>query len=125
MDTQHGYITDVQFHTVASPPPFPLLPSPLLLSPPLPSSPLPSPHVADLRNVLNNMEPLVDRMSTAGPSEVDVMMSNAKHILREILKGLEALHNMGLVHRDIKGVCVGGGGIFVHVYECKRKVLVT
>ena len=48
-------------------------------------------------------------MSAARPFEVDVMMSNVKHILRETLKGLEALHNMGLVHRDIKGVCLWWG----------------
>ena len=45
-------------------------------------------------------------MSAAGPSVVDVMMSNAKHILREVLKRLEALHGKELVHTDIKGVCL-------------------
>ena len=57
-------------------------------------------------------------MSAARSSKVDVMMSNAKHILREILKGLEALHNMELVHRDIKGVCVGGGGRVASEHDC-------
>ena len=45
-------------------------------------------------------------MSAAGPSEVDVMMSNAKHISREVLKRLEALHGKELLHTDIKGVCL-------------------
>ena len=40
-----------------------------------------------------------------------------RHYTREILKAVDALHDRGVVHRDIKGTCVYETALSYHIVE--------
>lgn len=56
----------------------------------------------DLKAVFQKSGPISVLLKTCSCEKRKVVLGNCKHILRGILKGLQALHTKGIVHRDIK-----------------------
>ena len=61
---------------------------------------------ADLRNVFVKNGPVADLIRNCSVGWKKIVMENCKHILRGILKGLHTLHQIGIIHRDVKGAYV-------------------